>query len=96
MHADASAFYHVTILFILAIWGFSLKRLSIITLLFMIPVLGETVQFFIPSRTVDIMDVLHGYLGILAGYCVVKMWREIKPTVKTIKFYLEKQVLKRN
>jgi VanZ family protein len=96
MHSDASAFYHVTVLFILAIWGFSFKRISIITLLFMIPVLGEAVQLFIPSRTVDILDVLHGYLGILAGYCVVKMWIEIKPVVKTIQLHLERQVLKRH
>ncbi|UCE82971.1 MAG: VanZ family protein [Deltaproteobacteria bacterium] len=96
MHSDVSAFYHVTVLFILAIWGFSLKRTSIITLLFMIPVLGETVQFFIPSRTVDILDVLHGYLGILAGYCLVKMWIEIQPVVKNIQFHLERQVLKRH
>lgn len=91
-----STLYHVTVLLILSIWGFSLKRIGMIALVFMIPVLGETVQIFIPSRIPDFMDILHGYLGILAGYCLVKIWREIKPVAKNVQYHLGKQVLTRN
>ena len=62
-------------------------------LLLTIPVLGETVQVFIPSRTPDFMDILHGYLGILLGYSLVKMWKEIKPAIKNVQYHLEKKVL---
>jgi glycopeptide antibiotics resistance protein len=85
-----STLYHVTVLCLLSIWGFSFKRTGMTILLFTIPLLGEIVQVFIPSRTPDFMDILHGYLGILAGYCLVKMWREIKPAVKNVQYHMEK------
>jgi hypothetical protein len=59
-------------------------------LLFTVPVVGEAIQVFVPNRTPDFMDILHGYLGILAGYCLVKIWREIKPVVKTVQYHVEK------
>ena len=96
MHSEVSTLYHATVLCILSIWGFSFKRIGMIGLIFMIPVLGETVQVFIPNRIPDFMDILHGYLGILAGYCLVKMWREIKPAVKNAQYVREKQVLRKN
>ena len=66
-----------------------------IVVVFLIPVLGEIVQIFIPSRTPDFIDVLHGYLGILLGYCLVKIWRELKPVMKTVKCHLDKTATKR-
>lgn len=87
------ALYHVSLLLILSIWSFSLKRFSVIVLVLLIPVLGEAVQVFIPSRTTDLFNVLHGYLGILLGYCLVKMWRELRPVLKNVKFHLSKKAL---
>ena len=91
-----SALYHVMLLLILSIWSFSRKRVSVIVIVFLIPVLGEAVQVVIPGRTPDFNDVLHGYLGILLGYCLVKMWRELKPVVKNAKFNLIRAVIKKN
>jgi VanZ family protein len=91
-----NAIYHVSLLLILSIWSFSRKRVSVIILVLLVPVLGEAAQLFIPGRTPDFIDVFHGYLGILIGYCLVKMWRELKPVVKNAKFNLIKTVIKRN
>ena len=95
MHSEVSTLYHATVLCILSIWGFSFKRIGMIGLIFMIPVLGETVQVFIPNRVPDFMDILHGYLGILAGYCLVKMWKEIMPLMRNIHLHLKNQVVER-
>jgi len=92
-----SAFYHVFVLFVFSVGVFSFKRLSMTILLFMIPVLGETVQVFMPGRTPDFIDVLHGYLGIVTGYCLVRLWREIKPVVRKDRLhFLKKRVLNRH
>jgi len=91
-----NALYHVSLLLILSIWSFSRKRVSVIVIVFLIPVLGEAVQVFIPGRTPDLFDVLHGYLGILLGYCLVKMCRELKPVMKNAKFHLKKTAIKKN
>ena len=96
MDAKTSAFYHVAVLFILSVGIFSFKRLSMIILLFTIPVLVETVQFFVPGRIPDFIDAVHGYLGILAGYCFVQMWREIKPVVIKVQFRLKKNIAERH
>lgn len=96
MDAKTSALYHVLVLFVLSIGVFSLKRVSMIVLLFMLPVLGETLQVFMPSRIPDLVDALHGYLGIVAGYCFVKMWIEIKPVVKKVQLDLKKKALERH
>jgi VanZ family protein len=87
-----SALYHVSLLLVLSIWSFSVKRVSVKVLVLLMPVLGEAVQLFIPGRTPDFIDVFHGYLGILIGYCLVKMRRELKPAVKNVKFFINKKV----
>ena len=92
MDAKACALFHFLVLAILAVGVFSCRRPSMIILLFIIPVLGEIVQFFMPSRTPDFMDIVYGYLGILVGYCLVLMWREIKPVVKKVHLHLKKKV----
>ena len=84
MDAQMCAFSHFLVLVVLSVGIFSRGRFSMIILLFMIPVFGEIVQFFMPSRTPDLMDVFYGDLGILAGYCLVQLWREISPVVKKV------------
>ncbi len=92
MDAKTCALCHFLVLAILAVGVFSRRRPSMVILLFMIPVLGEIVQFFMPSRTPDFMDIVYGYLGIVAGYCLVQMWREIKPVVKKVHLHLKKKI----
>ena len=96
MDTKISALYHVLVLFVVSLGVFSFKRFNLIVLLFMIPVLGEIVQFFLPGRTPEFIDVLHGYLGILGGYCFVQMCREIKPVAKKVQFHLRKKTAKRH
>ena len=84
------ALSHFLVLFVLSVGVFSLRRLGMIILLFIIPVFGEITQFFMPSRTPDLMDVLYGYLGIVAGYCLVQLWREIWALVKKIQLREER------
>jgi len=92
MDAKTCALSHFLVLLILSVGVFPGRRLSMIVPLFVLPVLGEAVQFFMPDRTPDFMDVLHGYLGILVGYCLVQMWREIKPVVRKVRLHLKKKV----
>lgn len=92
MDARACAICHFLVLVALSIGILPRRRLSTIVLLFLIPILGEIVQFFMPSRTPDLMDVCYGYLGILAGYCLLQMWREMKPVVKKVQLHLRNKV----
>lgn len=93
MEVTTGALYHVLVLFVLSMGVFSFKRVSIIILLFMSPVLGEVVQIFMPGRVPDFVDALYGYLGILAGYCLVQLWREISPTVRKVRLYRKRLAL---
>ena len=92
MDARTCALFHFLVLLILSVGVFPRRRLSMIILVFLLPVLGEAVQFFMPDRTPDLMDVLHGYLGILVGYCLVRMWLEIKPVVRKIQLHFKKKI----
>ena len=83
------ALYHFLVLFILSIAILLLRRSRPVVLLLVIPVLTEILQFFVPGRTPYLMDVIYGYLGIVAGYCLVQMWREISPTVKNVQLYMK-------
>jgi hypothetical protein len=74
MAFQTDAFYHLSVLFIISIMVFPLKRSSLVALVLAIPALTEIVQFFMPSRVPDFMDAFHGYLG----------WREIAPVTKRI------------
>lgn len=94
MYAETSALYHVLVLFILSMGIFSLNSLSMIPLLLMIPVLGEIVQFFMPGRTPDFMDLIHGYLGILVAYCLVRIWREMMPVLRKVQLHLHEKASK--
>jgi VanZ family protein len=91
MEANTGFFLHFLVLLILSVGVFSRRYLSMVVVLFLIPAMGEAVQFFIPGRTPDIMDIHYGYLGILAGYCLVRLWREIKPVVKKVQLHLKKK-----
>jgi glycopeptide antibiotics resistance protein len=84
--------FHFLIFLVFSVGVFSRRRLSMIILLFLLPVLGEGAQYYMPSRTGDPIDVVHGYLGILVGFCLVQMWREVNPTVKKIRLHLNKKV----
>ena len=84
MAFQTDAFYHLSVLFIISIMVFPLKRTSLVALVLAIPALTEIVQFFLPGRVPDFMDAFHGYLGIILAYCLVQMWREIAPVVKKI------------
>ena len=81
---QTDAFYHLSVLFIISIMIFPLKRSSLVVLVLAIPAVTEIVQFFLPSRVPDFMDAFHGYLGIILAYCLVQMWREIAPVTKKI------------
>jgi VanZ family protein len=96
MDAKMCALYHVLVLFVFSVGVLSFRRVSMIILLFMIPVLGEIVQIFMPGRTPDFADALHGYLGILAGWCFVQMWREIKPVIRQAQLDLKKKAPERH
>ncbi len=82
MAFQTDAFYHLSVLFILSIMIFPLKRSSLVALVLAIPALTEIVQFFMPGRVPDFMDAFHGYLGIILAYCLVQMWREIAPVAR--------------
>jgi VanZ family protein len=84
MAFQADAFYHLSLLFIISIMVFPLKRSSLVALVLVVPALTEIMQFFMPGRVPDFMDAFHGYLGIILAYCLVQMWREIAPVTKRI------------
>ena len=87
------ALYHFLVLFILSIPILLLRRPRPVALLLVIPVLAEILQFFMPGRTPALMDAIYGYLGILAGYCLVQLWREISPTVREVRLYMKRLAL---
>ena len=93
MDARMNALYHVLVPFVLSMGIFPFRRLSMIIILFMIPMLAEISQIFFPGRTADLIDALHGYLGILAGYCLVQLYREIQPVVKKAQPYSLKKTV---
>ena len=90
MYAQMDALYHFLVLFILSIPVLLLRRPRLVVLLLVIPLFTEILQFFMPGRTPDLMDVIYGYLGILVGYCLVQLWREISPTVKKVRLYIKR------
>jgi hypothetical protein len=53
MAYQTDAFYHLSVLFIISIMVFPLKRSSLVALVLAIPALTEIVQFFMPSRVPD-------------------------------------------
>jgi VanZ family protein len=81
----------LSLLFIISMIFFPLKRSRLVVLLLVIPALTEIVQFFVPGRVPDFMDAFHGYLGILLAYCLIQMWREILPAVKKFRLHLQGQ-----
>jgi hypothetical protein len=85
--------YHFLVLFILSIAVLLLRRPRPVALLLVIPVLTEILQFFVPGRTPALMDAIYGYLGILAGYCLVQLWRETSPTVRKVRLYMKRLAL---
>jgi VanZ family protein len=91
MIVKTDAIYHLSLLFIISMIFFPLKRSRIVFLLLVIPALTEIVQFFVPGRVPDFMDAFHGYLGILLAYCLIQMWREILPAVKKVRLHLQGQ-----
>ena len=91
MGVETDGLYHVLVLFAASIGVFSVKRVSMIILLFMLPVIGEILQVFIPDRIPDLVDVFHGYLGILLGFCLVRVWREVKPVETKVQTELKKK-----
>lgn len=91
MIVKTDAIYHLSLLFIISMIFFPLKRSRLVVLLLVIPVLTEIVQFFVPGRVPDFMDAFHGYLGILLAYCLIQMWREILPAVKKFRLHLQGQ-----
>ena len=91
MSVKTDAIYHLSLLFIISMIFFPLKRSRLVVLLLVIPALTEIVQFFVPGRVPDFMDAFHGYLGILLAYCLIQMWREILPAVKKFRLHLQGQ-----
>ena len=91
MIVKTDAIYHLSLLFIISMIFFPLKRSRLVVLLLVIPALTEIVQFFVPGRVPDFMDAFHGYLGILLAYCLIQMWREILPAVKKFRLHLQRQ-----
>jgi len=91
MIVKTDAIYRLSLLFIISMIFFPLKRSRLVVLLLVIPALTEIVQFFVPGRVPDFMDAFHGYLGILLAYCLIQMWREILPAVKKFRLHLQGQ-----
>jgi hypothetical protein len=92
-YAKMDAFYHFLVLFILSIAVLLLRCPRPVALLLVIPVLTEILQVFLLGRTPALMDAIYGYLGIVAGYCLVQLWREIRPTVKKGRLYMKRLAL---
>ena len=90
MYAQMDALYHFLVLFILSIPVLLLRRPRPVVLLLVIPLFTEILQFFMPGRTPDLMDAIYGYFGILVGYSLVRLWREISPTVKKVRLYMKR------
>lgn len=88
MSLQTDAICHLSLLFIISMIFFPLKRSCLVAVLLVIPSLAEIVQFFVPGRVPDFMDAFHGYLGILLAYCFIQMWREILPAVKKFRLLL--------
>ena len=86
MDVNSDAIYHLSLLFLISMIFFPLKRSRLVVLIFVIPPLTEIVQFFVPGRVPDFMDAFHGYLGILLAYCLIQMWKELLASLK--KFWL--------
>ena len=93
MYANMDSLYHFLLLFILSIPVLLFRRPRPIALLLSIPVITEISQFFVPGRTPALTDAIYGYLGILAGYSLVLMWREISPTVKKVRLAMKRLFL---
>ena len=93
MGVNSDAIYHLSLLFVISLIFFPLKRKRLIVLIFAIPVLTEIVQFFLPGRVPDFMDAFHGYLGIVLAYCLIQLWRELLPLQKKIRLHFESKKL---
>jgi len=91
MIVKTDAIYHLSLLFIISMIFFPLKRSRLVVLLLVIPASTEIVQFFVPGRVPDFMDAFHGYLGILLAYCLIQMWREILLAVKKFRLHLQRK-----
>jgi VanZ family protein len=91
MNIKTDAIYHVSSLFFVALIFFPLKRSRLLVLLFLLPPLIETAQFFVPGRVPDVMDAFHGYVGILLAYCLIQLWQELLPAVRKLRLHLQRQ-----
>ena len=87
MFVKTDAIHHLSLLFIISMITFPLKRSCLVILLLVIPPIIEIAQFFVPGRVPDFMDAFHGYLGILLAYCLIHLWRELLPTLKKFRLY---------
>jgi hypothetical protein len=94
MGVNSDAIYHLSLLFVISLIFFPLKRSRLVFLIFLIPGLTEIVQFFVPGRVPDFMDVFHGYLGILLAYCLIQMWRELLPPLKKLRLHFVRKGVK--
>jgi len=95
MGVNSDAIYHLSLLFLISLIFFPLKRNRLVVLIFVIPVFTEIVQFFLPGRVPDFMDVFHGYLGILLARCLIQMWRELLPPLRKFRLHFEIKKLQR-
>ena len=91
MIVETDAIRHLSLLFVISMIIFPLKRSCLVVLLLVIPPIIEFAQFFMPDRVPDVMDAFHGYLGILLAYCLIQMWQELLPAVKKLRLHLQRQ-----
>ena len=95
MIVETDAIRHLSLLFVISMIIFPLKRSCLVVLLLVIPPIIEFAQFFMPDRVPDVMDAFHGYLGILLAYCLIRMWHELLPTLKKFRPYFESRKLQK-
>ena len=54
------------------------KRFSLLVFIFIFPFLTEYVQYFLPTRSVDIKDLSNNYYGIIFGIILFIIFKYVK------------------
>ena len=50
--------------------------------LLLLPFVVEAAHLFMPSRTADWKDLVFGLGGVICGWCLITLYREITPTLR--------------
>ena len=69
---------HAILFAVISILIWSLKDWFFIFILLLSPLATEIVQHNLGAGKFSLMDIFLDYLGILAAYCIVALWSEIR------------------